>query len=90
LIAAASLLAPAFDLLACVDGSKGACVALAPALIGSAAMFALHIAGAVHFEIPFWYGFLFPAGYLAGALIALDSLRWRARRRILWKGRVYR
>jgi chlorobactene glucosyltransferase len=90
LIAAASLLLPAFDLSACVDGSKAACVALAPALIGSAAMFALHIAGALHFEIPFWYGFLFPAGYVAGALIGLDSLRWRARRRVLWKGRVYR
>lgn len=90
LMAAASLLLPAFDLFACVDGSKGACIALAPASIGSAAMFALHIAGALHFEIPFWYGFLFPAGYVAGALIGLDSLRWRARRRILWKGRVYR
>ena len=90
LIAAASLLLPAFDLFACVDGSKGACIALAPALIGSAAIVALHIAGAVHFEIPFWYGLLFPAGYVAGALIGLDSLRWRARRRILWKGRVYR
>jgi chlorobactene glucosyltransferase len=90
LIAAASLLLPALDLFACVDGSKGACVALAPATVGSAAMLALHIAGAVHFEIPFWYGFLFPAGYVAGALIGLDSLRWRARRRVLWKGRVYR
>ena len=90
LIAAASIMLPAFDLLACVNGSKGACLALAPALIGSAAMFALHIAGAVHFEIPFWYGFLFPAGYVAGALIGLDSLRWRARRRVVWKGRVYR
>lgn len=89
-MAAASLLLPAFDLFACVDGSKGACIALAPALAGSAAIFALHIAGALHFEIPLWYGFLFPAGYLAGAMIALDSLRWRARRRILWKGRVYR
>ena len=89
-MAAASLLLPAFDLFACVDGSKGACIALAPASIGSAAMFALHIAGALHFEIPVWYGLLFPAGYVAGALIGLDSLRWRARRRILWKGRVYR
>lgn len=89
-MAAVSLLLPAFDLLACVDGSKGACIALAPALIGSAAIFALHIAGALHFEIPLWYGFLFPAGYMAGAMIALDSLRWRARRQILWKGRVYR
>ncbi|MBV8522327.1 MAG: glycosyltransferase [Acetobacteraceae bacterium] len=89
-MAAASVLLPAFDVLGCVNGSKEGCVALLPAFIGSAALVALHIAGAVHFEIPFWYGFLFPAGYLAAALIGLDSLRWRARRRIVWKGRVYR
>jgi chlorobactene glucosyltransferase len=87
--AAASVLLPAFDVVGCLNGSGGACVALAPALLGSAAAFALHIAGAVHFGIPFWYGFLFPAGYVAGAMIGLDSLRWRARRRIFWKGRVY-
>jgi chlorobactene glucosyltransferase len=89
-MAAASLLLPGFDAFACVNGSKGACVALAFAFIGSAAAFALHIAGAVHFDIPFWYGLLFPASYVAGALIALDSLRWRASRRIVWKGRIYR
>jgi chlorobactene glucosyltransferase len=89
LVAAASVLLPAIDVAGCVGGSKGACVALAPALLGSAAAFALHIAGAVHFDIPFWYGLLFPAGYAAGALIGFDSLRGRARRRIVWKGRVY-
>jgi chlorobactene glucosyltransferase len=89
-IAGASVLVPTFDVFGCVNGSTGACIALAPALAGLAAAVGLHIAGALHFEIPFWYGFLFPAGYVAGALIGLDSLRWRARRRIVWKGRVYR
>jgi chlorobactene glucosyltransferase len=88
--AAASVLLPVLDVVGCINGSKGACVALAPALLGSGAAFALHIAGAIHFEIPFWYGLFFPAGYVAGALMGLDSLRWRARRRIVWKGRVYR
>jgi chlorobactene glucosyltransferase len=88
--AVASVLLPILDLMGCVDGSKGSCVALAPAVVGSAAAFALHMAGAVHFEIPFWYGLLFPAGYIAGAFIGLDSVRWRARRRVVWKGRVYR
>lgn len=89
-VAAASVLLPAFYIFGCVNGSNGACLGLAVASVGSTAAFALHIAGAVHFEIPFWYGLLFPAGYAAGALIALDSVLWRARRRVVWKGRVYR
>ena len=89
-VAGASVLLPIFYAVGCANGSKGACVGLAVASIGSTAVFALHIAGAVHFEIPFWYGLLFPVAYVAGAFIALDSVRWRAKRRILWKGRVYR
>jgi chlorobactene glucosyltransferase len=88
-VAAASVLLPAIDVVGCANGSKGACVAVTPALFGSAAAFAFHIVGAVHFDIPFWYGLFFPVGYAAGALIGLDSLRGRARHRIVWKGRVY-
>jgi hypothetical protein len=46
-------------------------------------------AAAFHFRIPFWYGLLFPLGYSAGALIALDSVRRRVRGRVSWKGRMY-
>jgi chlorobactene glucosyltransferase len=49
---------------------------------------ALHIAGTKYFRIPLWYGLLFPLGYTAGALIALDSLRRRYRGRVTWKGRA--
>jgi len=85
----AAVLLPLADGLGCAAGQRDACWALAPALTASAAAFGLHLAGAVHFGIPFWYGLLFPLGYSAGALIALDSVRWRLRRRVAWKGRVY-
>ena len=88
-IAWAAVLLPLIDAIGCLQGSRGACLALVPALLGSAAAFALHIAGAAHFRIPFWYGLLFPIGYTAGALIALDSVRWRLVGRVRWKGRVY-
>jgi chlorobactene glucosyltransferase len=71
------------------DASPIALVALVAALAGSAAITALHVAGAVHFRIPFWYGLVFPFGYTAGALIAADSIRRRRQRRVGWKGRVY-
>ena len=41
------------------------------------------------FRIPFWYGLIFPLGYTAGALMALDSVRRRRSGRVLWKGRIY-
>jgi chlorobactene glucosyltransferase len=63
--------------------------ALVCASAASAAAIALHVAGAIHFAIPFWYGLLFPLGYTAGALIAADSIRRRRRARVAWKGRVY-
>ena len=88
-LAAASVALPAMDLAGAIAGSTLALIALGPALLGSAAAFALHIAGAIHFRIPFWYGLLFPVGYAAGAAMGIDSLRWRATRRIRWKGRVY-
>jgi chlorobactene glucosyltransferase len=96
MIAAASIvlawaapLLPAYEMARCVNGSGTACVASVPAIAGSAAALAFHIAGAVHFGIPLGYGFIFPVGYTAGAAIALDSLRRKLTHRVSWKGRVY-
>ena len=89
-LAWATVLLPAVDLAGCIRGGTDACLAAVPALIGSAAAFGLHIAGTTYFRIPLGYGLLFPLGYTAGALIALDSLRWRMIGRVRWKGRVYR
>jgi chlorobactene glucosyltransferase len=85
----ACVLLPALDAVSCARGISGSCVALSAALIGSLAAFGLHIAGAWYFQIPFWYGLLFPFGYAVGACLAVDSLRRRRRRRIIWKGRTY-
>jgi chlorobactene glucosyltransferase len=62
---------------------------LVVALLGSAASFGLHIAATFYFRIPFCYGLLFPLGYTAGALMALDSVRRRRSGRVSWKGRIY-
>jgi chlorobactene glucosyltransferase len=85
----AALVLPAWDIADCVSGTSGACVALVPAGLGSAAIFAMHIAGAAHFRIPPWYGLLFPCSYTAAGMIAVDSVRSRLMRRVRWKGRVY-
>lgn len=89
-LAWAVLVIPTMDIAACANGSHDACVAVAPAVLGSAAAVALHIFGAAHFGIPAWYGLLFPIGYGAGAMLALDSVwsKWLGRRR--WKGRIYK
>ena len=52
--------------------------------------FGFHIAGAVYFRVPFAHGLIFPFGYTAGALIALDGLRCCLDGFVRWKGRVYR
>ena len=80
---------PLRDLAALLHGVSGAAPALALAALGSAAVVGLHVGGAAHFRIPWWYGLLFPLGYTAGAAMALDSVRWRLTRRVHWKGRVY-
>jgi chlorobactene glucosyltransferase len=80
---------PLIDAAACHSGTHGACLALLPAVLGSGAAFGLHLAGALHLGIPWWYGLVFPLGYTMGAAIALDSIRWRLRRRVEWKGRTY-
>ncbi|MBO0715797.1 MAG: glycosyltransferase [Rhizobiales bacterium] len=88
-LAWAAWLIPLSDALHCAQGSPGSCAALIPAALGSAAAFGLHIAGASYFGIPPWYGLLFPLGYSAGALIAIDSVRRRLSGRVSWKGRTY-
>jgi chlorobactene glucosyltransferase len=88
-LAWAAVLIPLADAVGCARGSAADCLALLPAFVASAAAFALHIAGAAYFTIPLWYGLLFPLGYSAGALLAIDSLRRRLRRRVTWKGRTY-
>jgi chlorobactene glucosyltransferase len=89
LLAVASILLPAVDSIGCADGRSADCVALVPALAGTAAATGLHIAGALYFRIPFWYGLMFPLGYMVGACLALESLRRHWRGRIVWKGRSY-
>ena len=88
-LAWAAWLIPLRDALHCAHGSPESCVGLIPAALGSAAAFGLHIAGACYFGIPPWYGLLFPLGYSAGALIAIDSVRRRLSGRVRWKGRTY-
>ena len=89
LLSWSALVLPLVDAAACRNGAHGACAALLPAVLGSAAAFGLHVAGALHFGIPWWYGLTFPLGYTIGALIAIDSIRWRIARRVEWKGRTY-
>ncbi|MDE2262039.1 MAG: glycosyltransferase, partial [Gammaproteobacteria bacterium] len=84
-----AVLLPIEDLLAVLRGVGGAPVALALAALGSAAVVGMHVGGAAHFKIPWWYGLIFPLGYTAGGIMALDSVRWRINRRVYWKGRVY-
>jgi chlorobactene glucosyltransferase len=87
LLAWATLAIPLVDAATCA--ASGSCSALFVALAGSAAILALHLAGARHFRIPFWYGFLFPIGYTIGAVMAFDSVRRRMQGRVSWKGRTY-
>ena len=85
----AALVLPAVDVIGCVNGASGACAAIVPAGLGSAAIIAMHIAGAAHFQIPPWYGLMFPFSYTVAGMIALDSVRSRLMGRVHWKGRVY-
>lgn len=88
-LAWATVLLPTFSIAACTAGADAGCWAIAPALLASSLAFAFHVAGAAYFGIPLFYGFLFPLGYSAGALIALDSLWSHLTGRVRWKGRVY-
>ena len=80
---------PLLDIAVWRQGVGGGAGALVLALVGSGAAIGLHIAAMVYFRVPFWYGLLFPLGYTAGALLALDSVRRRLSGRTSWKGRIY-
>jgi chlorobactene glucosyltransferase len=83
LVAWAAVIVPLSDAIA------GAWAALIVALMGSAAAFGLHIAAAIYFRIPVFYGLLFPLGYTVGGLMAVDSVRRRISGHLTWKGRIY-
>jgi chlorobactene glucosyltransferase len=84
-----AILLPAGDAASCAAGVSAGCFALIPALAGTAAVAGLHVAGALYFRIPFWYGLMFPLGYSVGACLALESLRRHWSGQIVWKGRSY-
>ncbi len=89
ILAWAAPVIPLVGLAGWAHGVEGAPSALVLALLGSGAAFGLHVAATFYFRIPFWYGLLFPLGYTAGALMALDSVRRRLSGRVSWKGRIY-
>ncbi|HUB65043.1 MAG TPA: glycosyltransferase family A protein [Methylocella sp.] len=89
LLAWTAILLPLAEVIGCMRHNGHACLALMIALPASAAMIGLHMAGAAFFRIPVWYGLMFPLGYTAGALMALDSVRRRLSGRTVWKGRIY-
>jgi chlorobactene glucosyltransferase len=90
-LALASVLAPwwachALSIAPHATAPLAACVVMC---LASLALFCTHVRGAFYFGIPCWYGLLFPMGYAAGALIALNSVRLRLKGKVAWKGRVY-
>jgi chlorobactene glucosyltransferase len=89
ILAWAAYAIPVLDLAAWWRGVNGALAALLLALAASGAAIGLHVAATFYFRIPFWYGFIFPLGYSAGALMAFDSIRRRLSGRVSWKGRTY-
>ena len=89
ILAWAAFAIPPIDLVSFLRGAGGAVTAFVLALAASGAAVGLHIAATFYFRIPFWYGFLFPFGYTAGALMALDSVRRRLSGQVSWKGRIY-
>ena len=89
ILAWAAFAIPLIDLVSFLRGTGGAAMALILALAASGAAVGLHIAATFYFRIPFWYGLVFPFGYTAGALMALDSVRRRLSGQVSWKGRIY-
>jgi chlorobactene glucosyltransferase len=89
ILAWAAYAIPLLDFAAWLRGADGAFAALLAALAASGAAIGLHVAAAIYFRIPFWYGLIFPLGYSAGALLALDSVHRRMSGRVSWKGRIY-
>jgi chlorobactene glucosyltransferase len=88
-LAWAAVVLPLIDAAAWARSLPLVWLALVSALLASGAAFGLHIAATFYFRIPIWYGLLFPLGYTAGALMAVDSVRRRLTGRVSWKGRIY-
>lgn len=80
---------PIWDAVAWGSGSPWAGAGLVLASGSLAAALGLHVAGSIHFRIPFWYGLTFPLAYTVGAVMALDSVRRRLFGGVQWKGRTY-
>jgi chlorobactene glucosyltransferase len=89
ILAWATFAIPLIDFAAWWRGASNAGPALLLALVASGAAIGLHVAATSYFHIPFWYGLIFPLGYSAGALMALDSVCRRLSGRVSWKGRIY-
>src|SRR6185437_6856304 len=64
--------------------------ALALATCATLALFGMHVAAARYFEVPPWYGLLFPIAYSLAAALAFAGILARRRGRVAWKGRRYR
>lgn len=90
LLALASVALPAWA-ACCLAWSPDALAIVACALAGagSIAMLGTHIGAARYFRIPFWYGLLFPLGYVVGSGVVVYAAWQRLHRRTRWKGRTY-
>ena len=90
-LAATSLVLPGWAAATLYSSGAGRATiaALTFALAGSLAMFGTHIGAARYFRIPFWYGLLFPLGYLLGAGVCGYGVWQQCRGQVRWKGRRY-
>jgi chlorobactene glucosyltransferase len=70
-------------------GGAVAILSLVFSAAGSLALLGTHIGAARYFRIPFWYGLLFPMGYLIGSFVLVFAAWQRSRGQTRWKGRVY-
>jgi chlorobactene glucosyltransferase len=70
-------------------GSPLAAWALGLALLGTVALAGVHMGEAVYFQIPIWYGLLFPLGFTMTAALAVSSVRQHMKGIVTWKGRQY-
>ena len=90
LLAAAPLALPIWaSLHLAQSGGAVAIAALVCATAGSLALFGTHVGAARYFKIPFWYGLLFPAGYVAGAGVLAFAAWQGSHGQTRWKGRLY-
>lgn len=90
LLALIAVMLPIWTLAAAITEPTGMKIAAAIlAWLAVLALVAVHIEESRHFRIPFWYGLLFPAGYILGAAVAINSALEHVRGQVRWKGRVY-